>query len=150
MPRRFFEADLASIEPDIDAVSELATIYEASLHATALRTVQLSTRPVLLVVLEPGVRKAERQQLGAMPRLRVTGSSSNGYFPFIPRNKSATEEGALVKALAGEDVETTASLLELGIPSDSFRVSARSVPYTDQRGECHQRVIAIFWQPSAA
>jgi hypothetical protein len=145
LPRRHFESDLSRAERGWDGVIGLAENYEASLQATALRAVQLSDSPMLLVTLEPGFRKSERASLGAEPKLRVTSSVSNGNFPYIPRNKSAAEGGALLRALEGEIVEDTTSLLEFDIPTDRLRVSARLFPYADDRGEFHQRVMALFW-----
>jgi hypothetical protein len=146
LPRRYFEFDLAESEPGWNGVINLAKTYDASLHATALRTVQLSDCPVLMIILEPGFRRSERSRLDAVPKLRVTSSISRGDFPFIPRNKSASQVGALHRALHGEDVEGTASLLdELSIPGDRLHVSARLFPYADEHGEFHKRVMALFW-----
>lgn len=146
LPRRFFVPDLIEAGAGWDGVEQLATRYDASLTATALRSVHLAPRPTLLVVLEPGVRKEERGRLGAESKLRVTTSASSGSFPFVPYNKSAAEGGALDRAFNGEIVEETTTLNELGVGSDRLRVSARLFPYTDQRGGYHKRVMAIFWR----
>ncbi len=145
LPRQHFQKDLALAESGWNGVIDLADAYDASLQATALRSVQLADAPTLLVVLEPGTRKSERGDPTVAEKLRVTSSRANGGFPFIPRNKSAIEGGVLDRALFGEVVEGTSSLQELGIPSDRLRVSARLFPYADEHGEFHQRVMAIFW-----
>lgn len=150
LPRRFFAPDLMRADVGWDGVEQLATHYDASLSATALRAVHLATRPTLLVVLEPGVRKEERGRPGAAPKLRVTSSASNSSYPFVPHNKSAAADGVLDRAFNGEIVEDATTLDELGISSERLHVSARLFPYTDQRGGYHKRVMALFWQDGQA
>ena len=147
LPRRFFLRDLIEADSGWDGIEQIASHYDASLSATALRAVHLAPRPTLLVVLEPGVRKEERGRLDAESKLRVTTSASSGSFPFVPHNKSATEGGTLDRAFNGEIVEDVTSLNELGINSDRLHVSARLFPYTDHRGGYHKRIMAIFAGP---
>ena len=145
LPRRYFRADLTAADRGWNGVDDLAVSYDASLHSTALRTVNLSETPRLLVILEPGVRKEERGLSDAVAKLRVKSSVASGSFPFIPKNKSVPVGGTLQRALEGESVEDTTSLLEFGIPSKNLHVSARVFPYADKWGELHQRVMALFW-----
>lgn len=144
LPRRFFHADLRAVPPGWDGVVELADAYDASLYATALRALRLS-ESMLLVVLEPGLTKAETRSPYAVPKLRVKSSMSNGPFPYIPPNKSAQESG-LTRALAGEPVEDVTTLRDLGLDDDRpLHISARCLPYLDDQGDQHDRVMALYW-----
>jgi hypothetical protein len=146
LPRKYFVSDLADADPGWNGVTDLATSYESSLHATALRAVNLSRTPKILIILEPGVRKEDWGRHDAVPRLRVRSTAVRGEFHFIPQNKSVLDGGVLQRALAGESVEDTTTLqAEFGYPSEALRISARLFPYADKWGELHQRVMAIFW-----
>ena len=150
LPRRHFVPDLASTPFGWDGVEELKDHYEASLFATALRAVRFSVEPALLIVLEPGFRKSERGRAGKTPKLRVVTSSANGGFPFIPPNKSATEDGPLDRAALGEIIDESTTLEDnLGLgDASTVHLSARLFPYADGQGELRQRVMALYRRPS--
>ena len=102
---------------------------DASVAATALRLVRFRPEPTLLVILEPGVRKAERDDPATRVKLRVRSSACSGRWPFIPHNKSAAQAGPLHRALLGELVEETTTLADL-IPYSGppLQLSARGLP----------------------
>jgi hypothetical protein len=145
LPEHFFANDLVDTPFGWHGITALAEAYEASLLATAYRAVRYWPEPMLLIVLEPGLRKQESGHPDAVPRLRVRSSFRSGPWPFIPKNKSAGDGGPLDRALAGELVNETATLQDLGI-SDSrlLELSARAFPYRGDDGEIRQRVLAVY------
>ena len=67
-----------------DGIEQIASHYDASLSATALRAVHLAPRPTLLVVLEPGVRKEERGRLDAESKLLRNDERFEWFFSICP------------------------------------------------------------------
>jgi uncharacterized protein DUF955 len=145
LPTAYFRADVAAHKFGLDAVIALANRYDASIQATARRFAELWPEPVLLLSLEMGVRKAERDDPTAMPRLRVVSAVANGCWPYVPPNKSAHPDGALVRALEGEEVAEAASLAELGLHTPGrLELSARGFSYSDTTGRPRRRVLALY------
>lgn len=144
MPRSFFVADVLDADFGMDTVVALASAYEASIEATALRYVQLRPEPTLLIVLAPGVRKSERGDPDAVPELRVVYSRGRGAWPFVPRNKSAERGGPLHRAHLGELVDEMATLSDLELEGPAVRISARPVGYRTPTGGLRDRVLALY------
>lgn len=144
LPADYVSADLAAAEFGLATVEALAAKYDAGIHASANRFVQLWPEPALLVVL--ALCTKPRDEAGAEPRLRVRASWAQpaAAWPWVPRWKSASDEGALARALAGEIVREAASLdeLELGDPAE-LELSARPFSYRAD-GELHRRVFALY------
>ncbi len=84
LPRRFFLRDLIEADSGWDGIEQIASHYDASLSATALRAVHLAPRPTLLVVLEPGVRKEERGRLDAESKLPRNHERFEWFFSICP------------------------------------------------------------------
>ena len=103
-PREYFESDAHASRFGLSSILKLADVYDASVVATAYSYLRYRSEPSLMLVLEPGFRKAELRSEGAEPRLRVVSSWRQGPWPFIPKNKSAIDGGALARALKGEVV----------------------------------------------
>ncbi|MGE3795251.1 MAG: ImmA/IrrE family metallo-endopeptidase [Dehalococcoidia bacterium] len=144
LPRSFFEADARELPFRLESVIELADRYEASVEATALRYVTLRPQPTLLVVLAPGLRKAERADPEARPKLRVLYSAGAAISRHVPRNKSAAEGGPLHRAWLGELVNETGSLADLSLGDQPLRVSAQPFSYLDPQGVLRERVLALY------
>lgn len=106
LPRSFFVDEACGLPFGLGSVTTLAERYEASIEATALRYVELRAKPSLLVVLAPGVRRAERGDPAAEPRLRVRYISAQGAWPFVPQNKSAREGGGRCTGRSSESTLT--------------------------------------------
>jgi hypothetical protein len=146
-PRRLVEADLAAAEFGLDTIGELAERYDGSLEAAAHRFVNLWPEDTLLVVLEPGLRKSERDDPEAVPKLRVRSAHANGSWPYIPKNKSASAQGLLSRALLGEFVDERSTLDDLKVGVEGLDVSARLMPYK-RDGAIVDRVLALYRRPS--
>jgi hypothetical protein len=152
MPEIYVSEDLAAADFGIETAESLSGRYESSVQASTYRLSSLWPEPTLVVVLEQGLRKEERGAEGAVARLRVLHAHpAGGRWPFVPRNKSAAEEGPLVRAFAtdGEPVEGETSLDDLvgsGGP-EGLEVSAKGFDYRRGDGTVRRRVIAIFRQP---
>lgn len=145
LPAAFFEDDIASSSFGLEAVCELADTYEASVQATAYRYLRYWPEPLLLLVLEPGLRKSEYNDPEAKPRLRVKSVHARGRWPFIPLNKSAADDGILARAANGELVVERADLSDLQVATDGrMEVSARPFTYYDSDGGAHERVMAMY------
>lgn len=146
LPRAYFAPATAASSFELGSVLELARTYEASIEATGYRFARFWPEPVVVVILEPGLRKDERDDPEAVAKLRVVSAwpDPQGAWPFIPINKSAVEDGALMRALDGELINEKAGLEELGLKSDgNVEVTARMFPY--RRGaERRARVVAMF------
>ena len=149
LPTAHFLPDTLQSPFGLAGVLELADRYQASIQATAFRFGRFWPEPVLLLVLEPGVRKDERGREDAVAKLRVRSCFASGAWPFVPRNKSVQPAGTLQSALDGEDVAGSTTLAaELGLSDDrEVEVSAREFPYCDANGELRQRVIALLRRP---
>jgi len=148
LPQSHFRRDVRGSDFGLREVTRLADHYDASIQATAYRFQRFWPEPVLTVVLEPGLRKSQQGDPDAEARLRVVSVHATGSWPYVPRNKSASDGGVLWRALQGELVDEPASLAELGIDIDRrLDVSARNIKYR-VGGERRQRVIAIFRQPA--
>lgn len=146
LPRAFFIGDVRACSFGVDALNELADKYEASIHATAYRFVRFWPEDTLLLLLEPGLRKEEEGRVDAKEKLRIRSTSWSGEdWPWVPRNKSASADGPLARALAGELVQDRTTLRELGLGDDRpLEVSAQLMPYSDRDGALRQRVFALL------
>jgi hypothetical protein len=144
LPRDHFGPATLESDFSIASVVDLSDLYEASREATAYRFAHFWPEPTLVVILELGLRRDERNDPEAVAKLRVVSAWPNGAWPFIPKNKSALEDGALVRALDGEMIREKAGLEEFGLMSEgTVEVSARVFRYR-RGGELRRRVIAIF------
>lgn len=144
LPSDFFVKDLKAAEFGIGAVEALANRYEASIHATANRFVQLWPEPAMLVVLDQCNKP--RDVAGAEQRLRVqaTWTKPTDRWPYLPKWKSASNAGALARAFAGEIINEAASLDEFGLVDPApLEVSARPFEYRAD-GVLHRRVFALY------
>lgn len=142
LPRRPFSEDLVGNPPTLGLVEALADRYEASLEATARRVVTLRSEPTLLIALEPACTLREP---GAEPKLRVKWVQASGRWPFVPQLKSVPADSPLARPLLGEIVDEGGNIT--GLASDTITnvfVSARLLPYTDDQGEQHMRVLALI------
>lgn len=142
-PRRLVEADLAAADFGLHTVGELAERYDGSFEAAAHRFVNLWPEETLLLVLEPGFRKSERDDPEAVAKLRVRSAHSSGSWPYIPRNKSVSETSPLSRALLGEVIDERSTLDDVCVPVDGVEVSARLMPYR-RDGEIVDRVLALY------
>jgi Zn-dependent peptidase ImmA (M78 family) len=141
-------------------VLELASYFEASAEATALRVVTLSSVPAALVVLEPQLKPVEQRavakrrqqqslpgledpQPAPVPRLRVQKSKGNG-LPFIPKHKSVDDDSLLAAALTNE----IDGIDETGLFNGEVRVSARYLPIR-RDGVLVDRVVALLFDEDA-
>lgn len=140
-PRDEFIGDLDGNRLDFDLVEELADHYDASLGATALRTVGLAPTPTLLICAEVGTKPRDPD---GEPVLRIRWSSPNGDWPFVPRFKSVPRNSPMHRALHGELVDEVNDLRGLGTPPlDGLDLSCRLYPYVDRSGEIQNRVLCI-------
>jgi uncharacterized protein DUF955 len=150
LPEEHFAPDVTAGGFGIGAVVKLARRYQASIQATAYRFSAYWPEPILVVLLEPGLRKAEMDDPSAQERLRVVSAwSPSGHWPFIRPNKSADDDSPLVQAFTAdaEPVEGRASLVELaGDSPDKLQLSAQAFTYRNSRGALTRRVMALYRQ----
>lgn len=127
LPRQYFTADLAHAGPTLDGVGQLAGAYVASIQATAVRLVTLSTSPVLLLVFKYAHKPSERgREAGCPPKLRLQWSAVNGRWPYICKDKSVSPISPIARAWEGEVVDEVAEIDELfGDSPGRVRVEAR-------------------------
>jgi hypothetical protein len=146
LPRDYFRPATRESEFSIGSVLELSDRFEASREASAYRFAHFWPEQTLVVILEPGLTRDEQDDPEAVAKLRVVSAWAHphGAWPFIPKNKSAREGGALERALNGEMVREKAGLEEFGLMSEGVvEVSARVFGYR-RGGESYRRVIAMF------
>lgn len=111
LPRRFFRADLAAASFELDAVEELATDYQASIEATALRVAGLWPEPALVLAFSERHKPSERgKESHCQPKLRLDYSMGNGEWPFLRRHKSVSDDSPIGRAYSGEIVAEISSL----------------------------------------
>lgn len=149
LPHRFLAADLAEAEFGMSLLDQVADAYDASLQASAHRIVELWPEDAMFLVAEVQNKPSERCDPGAPEKLRVSYSSPRGRWPFVPRFKSIDPEDPLSRALQGELVDERTTLQGfVAHPVESVHVSARLCPFTDSRGERHDRVLALYRRPA--
>jgi hypothetical protein len=144
LPADFVLRDLSAADFGTNTVEALAQGYDAGIHASANRFVQLWPEPALLVVL--AVCNKPRDAPGAEPHLRVQATWAQPFdqWTYVPKWKSAQPDGALRRALAGELVHERASLDELGLNDPTpLELSARVFSYR-VGDNLHQRVFALY------
>lgn len=127
LPHRFFRDDLRAARPGLAGVEDLASEYEASIEATALRTADLSEVPTALIVMRMAHKPVERgHEASCEPKLRVAWSHAQGNWPYLPRHKSADDESSFFRAYNGEVVDEVGHLGDLTNGGrDPVRISAR-------------------------
>jgi len=146
LPRRHFRPLALASDFSIESVTELAEGFMAGVQATAYRYSAFWPEPTLVMVLAPGLRKEERDDPEAEPKLRVASAwpQPGGVWPYIPKNKSADPDGALVRALRGEVIREKTGLEELGMPTTgNEELAAQRFDYFDGE-QMRTRVIALF------
>jgi hypothetical protein len=149
LPRVHFVRDLAAADFGLEAIVELADVYDASVQATAHRFVQLWPEPTLLVMLRVECKPSEAGDAEAEPKLRVGWAYGRGGWPFVPPAKSAADSGVLARALEGEVVGEMATLEELVRGDDRrLEVSTRVFRYRDSYGELCPQVLALYRRPT--
>ncbi len=146
LPRRHFRPLALASDFSIESVTELAEEFMAGVQATAYRYSAFWPEPTLTMILAPGLRKEEREDPEAEPKLRVVSAwpQPEGIWPYIPKNKSADPDGALVRTLDGEVIREKTGLEELGMPTIGHEeLAARRFDYHDGE-QMRTRVIALF------
>lgn len=140
LPRAFFRADLAQTSFDLDSVEALADAYQASIEATALRTVDLCRAPAALLVLTPRHKPAEagREHL-VEPKLRLDYCHRVGKWPYALQHKSVDAHSPLAAALQGEIVD----LAEADV-AELFRSDPGPVELHAKRYGHSGRVLALI------
>jgi hypothetical protein len=141
-PRDAFVADLTG-RPTFDLVEDLAEKYRASITATALRAVSLSSVESVVVALEMATKPSQYRDETPVSALRVQWSAARGRWPFIPQHKSASPYGPLAQAFDGNAVDENASHSDLCGLDERLHLSARRYTYNTAKGVT-TRVLAIF------
>ncbi len=140
LPQSYVRDNLANADFGIQTLTDMSSVYEASLEATGHRIVDLAPYPTLFVVLEEASKPAERNDPHAVPKLRVRSARGRGAWPFIPKHKSAREDSPLGRALEGEVIHELTTLD--GVCQEQIgnvEVSARLIPRQGRR-----RVLALY------
>jgi hypothetical protein len=142
LPRRAFRKDLRGNRPTMELAGRLAQRYDASLEATARRIVTLRHSRTLLLALEMARKPSAPQE---EPKLRVQWVHPSEGWPFVPPHKSVPSDSLLAIPLSGEPVDVIGTLAGLTDPPlANVLVSAVPSPYTDGKGELHERVLALI------
>jgi hypothetical protein len=131
LPRRYFERDLAGAAFGLDGVEELAERYQASVEATALRTVDLWPEPAMLLVFRVAHKPSERgREQECEPKLRLAYAHKDHTWPFMRRGKSVEPESPFSRAYGGEFVDEVVELGPLtGRDVGPLEISARRYGY---------------------
>jgi hypothetical protein len=126
-PRAVFLDDLREVPPSLSGVEELAGRYQASLQATAIRTVSVSPSPRLLLVFKLTHKPTEAGREGVCPpKVRLQWKVSQGRWPFALPHKSVSTSSPIAQAWNGDAVDVRADLDELfNQPIGNVSVSAR-------------------------
>lgn len=158
LPASRFARHLESLPLGIEALFTLAETFDASLEATGIRIAQLSKSPLAIIILEPGVTKAQKRHseiealqppLFALPpkveppwKLRVKyAATSETFGAHIPFRKSAPPGSIIARALDDGEAEGIGPL-RLIRSQRPYRVEARLLPYASSN-RVIDRVIAV-------
>lgn len=138
LPRRFVRPVLNEREFGLETVEDVASVYGASLEATARRYVRLSPAQAFFAKLEFAPSRTN-----PTPELRVRSASwSPTLEVFIPPNKSIPRTHPIFGAAEGEYIDTIADMKDLKVPG-RFLLSARPYPYYNNEGESVMRVLVL-------
>jgi hypothetical protein len=103
LPRRYFKPDLVEAGFSLDAVEALSEIYDASIEATALRTVDLCDEPALMLSFSRRHKPSERaREETCEPKLRLDWAHGSGPWPYARRHKSVEDDSVFARAEIGE------------------------------------------------
>lgn len=127
LPRRHFKRDLADAGATLEGVGLLADAYVASIQATCLRLVTLSTERIALLVFKHAHKPTELgREASCAPKLRLQWSSINGSWPYVRKDKSVAHTSPIARAWEGERVDERTDIDELfGDPLGPVWVDAR-------------------------
>lgn len=127
LPRSFFVADLPGAGSGLDGVESLAQSYVASLQATARRVVDLTEKPMGMMVFQMANKPADRGREDARPpKLRIEYVYSSDKLPFPLRHKSAPDKSPFQRAWNNEPTRERIILDEyFAQPVGSCLVDAR-------------------------
>jgi hypothetical protein len=144
-PKRFFVPDLRDAHPGLQGVEELASCYQGSLEATALRAVDLAAEPAMLAVFRVSHKPSERgREEECEPKLRLSWSHGKGQWPYMPKDKSTNDGSPFKRAQEGELVD------EVGTLGDLTRGDAGRVMISARRYGSDDRVLALMWPAPAS
>jgi Zn-dependent peptidase ImmA (M78 family) len=142
-PRIPFRNDLTNQSIDFELIENLATRYDASREATCRRIVDLNTCPTMLITFEVCCKPSRPHD---EPALRVIFQySGRRQWPYVPQYKSVPSESVFGRAVLEGSVDELTSLDTLTNPrlDDEVRVCAKYLPYYDEKGKHHMRVLAL-------
>jgi Zn-dependent peptidase ImmA (M78 family) len=145
LPRQSFRRDLAATGFGNEAAGFLAERYEASMEATAVRSVDLWPDAALLLVLKRAHKPADAgQESEVEPKLRLTWGYGKGSWPYSRKHKSAADDSPFARAHAGELID------EVGILGDLVAGEVGPVRISARRYGADGRVLAMITKPSPA
>ena len=145
LPRRYVEVVISEATFGLDDVEGLAKACDASLEAAARRFVSLWPEPSLFIRMELMTKPSRPHE---EPKLRVSASTANGSWPYLPMFKSVTDDHVLNDCLEGIYVDCIASLDDVaGRPLGSVELHARLYGFVDSDGEYRNRVLVIARHP---
>jgi Zn-dependent peptidase ImmA (M78 family) len=138
LPKRFFIPDLLEAGLGLAGVEELASLYEASIEATALRTVDLGPGPGMLLVFRVAHKPSEEgREEECEPKLRLSWAHGHGGWPYMPKHKSADDGSPFMRAYEGEVVD------EVGTLGTLATADGRRVMISARRYGRNGRVLAL-------
>ncbi len=147
LPRQALREELGAADFGVSLLRELSQRWEASLQAVGHRIAELWPEPAMFVVAE--VQNKPRDARGAEPALRLSYASRRiSDWPYMRRFKSIDSDDPLARAREGEVVDERTTLQGISAKVvEGVHVSAAYFPFTDQSGERHERVLALYRQP---
>jgi hypothetical protein len=133
-PRSTFTSDLQVAGFGTAGTEILAGVYDASLEATAVRSVDLWPDDALLMVLRVAHKPIEAgREHEFEPKLRLAWSYSKGGWPYTLRHKSVSGGTPFARALAGELIDETGPLGGLAVDdAGPVHISARRYGASDR------------------
>ena len=146
LPERLFRPQATNLGCHLNAVIELAHIFQASREATARRLVEMNLWPCAFAIWHLSYKDSEAQinqqlTLGgpewALPekKLRVRYAVSNQLFGhYLHRNLAAPQDGCLMRCFKEGGVICDEEHLTLQNRDETFYVMAVARNYTDKSG----------------
>ena len=143
-PRESFAADLAAAGIGTQATADLASAYQGSIEASAVRSVDLWPEDALLLVLQVANKPTEAGREEQFdPKLRLAWAHHKGSWPFTLRHKSVADSSPFARALDGDLIEEIGTLEDLAVAdAGPLRISAR-------RYGSQERVLAMIARASS-
>jgi hypothetical protein len=159
LPRKFFHPALRDMGCSIEAISELARLYEASYEAVAMQLVEAALRPCAVIVWHHAHKPAQRDAVnsaqgfldgmddwaGVPKKLRTKYARVTPDFPhFFPTHKSVEEDSPIHHCYLTEETCKGEANVFTGNSLTTLYTESMFIPFIASDGSPVGKVITLI------